>query len=85
MSLLFDLVDSERPSGVVPRCLASSSSPPSSSSTPAAAAAAAAPRSYRLLTSFPRKAIDAEEAGLTFEGAGLCSRAEAVMLELPAE
>ena len=42
-------------------------------------------RGYRLLTSFPRKAIDAGEAVLTFEGAGLCSRAEAVMLELPAE
>lgn len=65
VSLLFDFVDSERPSGVVLN--------PSSTS-----------RSYRLLTSFPRKAIDAEGPGLTFEGAGLCSRAEAVMLELPA-
>ena len=85
VSLLFDFVDSERPSGVVPGRSASFSSsapPPPSSSSPSPAAG---PRSYRLLTSFPRKAIDAEEAGLTFEGAGLCSRAEAVMLELPAE
>ena len=72
VSLLFDCVDSERPSGVVLKSSTSNSSSPFS-------------RSYRLLTSFPRKAIDSEDAALTFEGAGLCSRAEAVMLELPAE
>jgi hypothetical protein len=79
VSLLFDLVDSARPGGVVPAGPPAPSSPSPSSSPPPPP-----PRSYRLLTSFPRKAIDAGEAGLTFEGAGLCSRAEAVMLELPA-